>query len=214
MGHFLWHPKYNLTRQRTAVCKHVPHVQVYLIWIEKLTTTAYNPRPNRQVERYNRTLISRLRLYAADHEQDWDKYVQLLRNAYYCEQQRSANGITFSCKCSRYAPGPTINDSPSALRTDDNKATIAMVLGIQPLEKVVAIRTKVSATLQQQKIRYNRNSSLKVWLFQSSNPHNSCGSTGNRWQQPFTSVRPRRLTTIWKQKQKIPSGSLKYRSIL
>lgn len=46
-------------------------------------TTAYHPETNGQTERFNRTLVQRLRHYLEEHQRDWDDYVQPLTFAYY-----------------------------------------------------------------------------------------------------------------------------------
>lgn len=57
---------------------------------EKRTlTTTYHPQTNRQTESYNRTLLSRLRLYVAYSRRNWDISVQSLTFSYICQPQRS-----------------------------------------------------------------------------------------------------------------------------
>lgn len=43
-----------------------------------VTTMECNPQCNRQAERYNRTLVARLRHYIDEHQQVWDIFVQPL----------------------------------------------------------------------------------------------------------------------------------------
>lgn len=50
--------------------------------LKQLTTTAYHPQTNGQVERYKKTLDTQLRHYVAYHQNDWDAYVQPLTYAY------------------------------------------------------------------------------------------------------------------------------------
>jgi len=45
------------------------------------TTTAYHPQCNGQTERYNKTIIARLRHYVDEHQSDWDEFVQPLTYA-------------------------------------------------------------------------------------------------------------------------------------
>lgn len=42
------------------------------------TTTEYHLQANGQQQRFNRTLVARLRHYSGKHQTDWDNYVQLL----------------------------------------------------------------------------------------------------------------------------------------
>ncbi|KAH3743510.1 gag-pol fusion protein [Pelomyxa schiedti] len=58
--------------------------------IEHRLTTAYRPQTNGQVERFNRTLIDMLRIYADSHKQKWDIYLQPVLCAY----RSSSNAVT------------------------------------------------------------------------------------------------------------------------
>ena len=48
----------------------------------KTRTTPYHPQSDGQVERFNRTLISMLKLYVAKHHRDWDDWLTGLVFAY------------------------------------------------------------------------------------------------------------------------------------
>eukprot|EP00171_Calliarthron_tuberculosum_P013936 IDg13936t1 len=56
-------------------------------------TTTYHPRANGQVERYNRTILSALRRYVAEHPQHWDLFTDALTFAYNA-QVHSSTGLT------------------------------------------------------------------------------------------------------------------------
>lgn len=59
--------------------------------VRHLTTTAYHPQTNGQVERFNKTIVTRLRHYLADHQRSWDICVQPLTHAYNTQVPRSTN---------------------------------------------------------------------------------------------------------------------------
>lgn len=40
-----------------------------------MTTTAYHPQTNSQVERFNRKIMVRLQHHVAEHQAEWDQYV-------------------------------------------------------------------------------------------------------------------------------------------
>lgn len=42
----------------------------------------YHPETNEKTKRYNRTMLSALRTFAADHPTDWDQYINVLPYAY------------------------------------------------------------------------------------------------------------------------------------
>ena len=60
------------------------------------TTTSYHPQTNGQAERYNKTIVSRLRLYVSKHQNDWDQFVQPLTYAYNYQVHRSTGTTPFN----------------------------------------------------------------------------------------------------------------------
>lgn len=50
--------------------------------VKDLTTTAYHPQANGQAERYNKIIVPRLRHHVAEHQRNWDLFVQPLTYAY------------------------------------------------------------------------------------------------------------------------------------
>lgn len=61
-----------------------------LLGIKKTRTTAYRPQSDGLVERFNRTLITMVTAYAADHQRTWDKYLPMLTMAYRSTPQESS----------------------------------------------------------------------------------------------------------------------------
>ena len=49
-----------------------------VIGTNNLYTTTYNPKTNRQVERFNRTALNLLRNYVGEHSKDWDRYLHMI----------------------------------------------------------------------------------------------------------------------------------------
>ena len=45
-------------------------------------TLAYRPHTNGQTERYNQTLVHRLRVFVNEHQRDWDTLIQPLKYTY------------------------------------------------------------------------------------------------------------------------------------
>ena len=66
-----------------------------LLGVRHYLTTAYHLQPNGQTERFNRTLVQRLRHYAEEHQRDWDDYVQPLTFAYNTQVHRSTETTPF-----------------------------------------------------------------------------------------------------------------------
>ena len=46
------------------------------VGVRHYQTTAYQPPANGQTERFNQTLVRRLRHYVEEHQRNWDEYIQ------------------------------------------------------------------------------------------------------------------------------------------
>lgn len=80
-----------------------------------LMTTAYRPQTNGQVERFNRTVVARLRHFVTEHQTNWDQYVQLLTHEYNDQVHRPTGTTPFSFVLSRQTPGPITANPASAI---------------------------------------------------------------------------------------------------
>ena len=67
-----------------------------LLGIHKTRTTAYHPQSDGLVERLNRTILTMLRVSAAEHEQDWDLHLPTVMLAYRFSMQETTGATPFS----------------------------------------------------------------------------------------------------------------------
>lgn len=74
-------PKYLLTDNGPQFTSKFFAMICSLLGVKHLTTTAYHPQTKGQVEHYNKTIVTRLRHYVAEHQRDWDTLVQPLTYA-------------------------------------------------------------------------------------------------------------------------------------
>lgn len=67
---------------------------------KQLNTNAFHPRTTGQVERCNKTVVTRLRQNFTDHQRDWNIFVQSLTNACNTQVKQSTTsiGLVFSCR--------------------------------------------------------------------------------------------------------------------
>ena len=82
-------------------------------------TTAYHPQTNGQVERYNRTLLSMLRNYVNDNQDDWDVYASALTYAYNTHVHRTTGTTPFDLILSRPPPPYATHHSVKRRATPD-----------------------------------------------------------------------------------------------
>ena len=66
-----------------------------VLGITNLYTSAYHPQTNRQVERYNWTIVSMLRYYVNEHQDNWDVNVGPLTYAYNSHVHRTTHTKPF-----------------------------------------------------------------------------------------------------------------------
>ena len=62
-----------------------------MLGIETVRTTAYHPKTNWQVERYNRTMAIQLRHYVADDPSRWDELLPVITMVLDCDARRRLN---------------------------------------------------------------------------------------------------------------------------
>lgn len=90
----------------------------FLLDIQRLTTTSYHPQTNGQAESYNKTILTRLRHYVAEHQNDWDPFVEPLKFAYYTQIRGYTNQTPYRLLLRRHPPGPMIIRASNVVTMD------------------------------------------------------------------------------------------------
>lgn len=101
-------------------------------------------------------LVTRLLLYIANNQTNWDISAQPLTHAYICQVHRSTSETLYSLILSMHPLKPTTTASPSALPTNPTSVTKPTVLRKRLLIQLPTMNTKVASTLQRQQKWYKR----------------------------------------------------------
>lgn len=97
--------------------------------VAQLNTTASNPLKSLQSERFNKTIVARLRHHVAEHQDDWDAFVQPLTYAYNNQVYCSTTCTPFSLVLTRKPPRTTTIIGRTAEPTDQSiPQLLAMIL--------------------------------------------------------------------------------------
>lgn len=119
-----------------------------------LATTVHHPQTNGRAERYNRTIITRLRPYVAEQQRNWKLCVLPFTYAYNTQIHCSTYTSLYNLELSRHPPGPSL------LRASINKP-IPNEIAISPqmMRKliqacIIALRTKVDTHTRKWQARY------------------------------------------------------------
>ena len=122
-------------------------------------TTTYHPQTNGQVERFNRTILSALRHYVAEHPRDWDLFSDALTYAYNTQAHASTMLAPFELVLSRPPPVISIESRPTMDAADD-----AYTYRERWKYWLTQLMSTASAELEKRQARYKRNFDARLRL--------------------------------------------------
>lgn len=122
---------------------------------KNLTTNTYHSQTNGQTERFNRTLVTRLRHFVSDHPNDYDYYVQPLTYTYNMQVRRSTGLTPFDLVLARHPPNPIIWPPRPVLSNNRPKRT-ARAVKDEPLDQLQTIFARAVENLATAQGRYKR----------------------------------------------------------
>ena len=125
--------------------------------IRNLFTTAYHPKANGQVERFNRTLLSGIRHYVAEHQRNWHEFIQPLTFAYNTHVHGTTGCTPFELVLSRPPTSLTLENVPTAESHPDTRQEKSLFL-----ERIRHLTGKASAALQRRQARYKRDYDKRI----------------------------------------------------
>jgi transposase InsO family protein len=121
------------------------------LWITKIVTTAYHPQTNRQVERFNRTIINSLRGYVERRQGDWDEYTAAITFGYNCLVHSSLHLAPFELILSRPPPNLSVESSPTGIEDTPTSSKLRF------LGKILELVLLAQQRLAESQARYNSN---------------------------------------------------------
>lgn len=124
--------------------------------VSYLTTTAYHPHTNGQVERFNETIATCLRLYVGEHQREWDMFAQPPTYAYNTQNLRSTNTSLFSLVLRCDPPGPIMLSEMRALHTDVSRETTVQATLLALQERIEALRARTDGNPRASEQRWRR----------------------------------------------------------
>ena len=134
-----------------------------MLGVKHFFTTAYHPQTNGQAERFNKTILDRIRHYVVEHQADWDKFIQPLAYAYNMQVHRVTNTTPFDLVLSRHPPDIIIRGQTTAIPSTvpDTEATPVQVKRNILRKLRQALQAARSRSTQAQK-RYKEDFDRKV----------------------------------------------------
>lgn len=110
--------------------------------VKHLTTMAYHPKTNGQVEQYNKTIVTCLCHYIVENQRDWDMFIQPLTHACSTQVHRSTNTTPFSVVISRHPPGPAMLPEKRVLHTHVSQETTIQATRLALQERINELRAR------------------------------------------------------------------------
>ncbi len=136
----------------TELCK--------LLEIRKTKSSPYRPQGNGQVERFNRTLISMIKMYLSDEGRDWDKNLGCLAGAYRATMHESTgftpNFLFFGREVR--LPAHLSFSAPNSLHSSYGEYVFSVKEKMERAHELA--RQHLNRSVQRQKVFYDAKSTL------------------------------------------------------
>lgn len=119
-------PTYILTENEVQSTSKMFAALCTMLGVTHLTAIAYPSPTKRQVEQYNREIVSPLWHFDKENQKDWDKYVSSLKYVYYMLAHKSTNNTSLvlryhsTCLGSRLCCNQVVSRPTAMLRLTSN----------------------------------------------------------------------------------------------
>ena len=162
-----------------------------LLNAKKITTSAYNPQHNGQVERFNHTLVQMLTTYVKKNQKDWDRHLGPIKGAYHSCPHASTGYSPNYLSYGRELPLPI----DQVLRANDKFDNLDDYFSLllkrtsfaQDLAKARMVNRAVQLEEQQTDLQYRVDYKFgeKVYLFVPDSVKGLTNKLRSRWHGPY-----------------------------
>jgi transposase InsO family protein len=142
-----------------------------ILGVKQTFTTAYHPQTNGQVERHNRTILSQLRKYIGDHQDDWDLFNGALTYAYNTQVHSSTGHAPFQLILSRPPKLTIIQPSSTSIDVTLGKSHIDN-FRLMFLQRLRSLQSNADTAIRHAGLRYQRNADRN---YRTLDPQNLVG---------------------------------------
>ena len=170
-----------------------------LLHIEKTRSTSMHPQVNDSVERFNRTLVSMMKMYCQDNQANWDKYLPQLLMAY-----RSSKHASTGVTPNKMMLGREITLPVQAFICEpekENRNELCTTEYIDSLQEILSYthnyaRKHLKQSNEYQKKHYDQGARKRelqlgqaVWLHDPTRKIGVCSKLLPKWKGPYVVVR-------------------------
>jgi transposase InsO family protein/predicted aspartyl protease len=188
-----------------------------MLGIEKSRTTGLHPISDGLVERYNRTLLTMLTMYAQDEQKTWDQHLPFVMMAYRASVQESSGFTPNQLMLGRDVRLPLTAVVPTPAEEDGEAVEYetyvdAMQEKSRKAHDVARKHLRKAATHQKQQYDQKADKSgldegQAVWLWDPSRKRGVCPKLTSKWKGPFVIVQ--KIDDLLYKIQKNPRANAK-----
>ena len=188
-----------------------------ILGIDKTRTTAYNPKSDGLIERFNRTLITivSVMIDPRKNQRDWDKYLPFATSAYRCTPQESIGESPNMMMLGREVllPVDLTVEHPDSCQ-EENQVDYAKQLRSRIQKAHERAQQCAKTSLRRQKKNYDRRTAEStiregdfVWLFNPARRKGVCSKLQLRWEGPYLVLK--RLSDVVVRIQRSKSSKMR-----
>lgn len=167
-----------------------------ILQIEKTRSTSMHPQANGCVERFNRTLISMMKMYCQENQDSWDENLPQLLMAYRSSKHASTGFTPNHMMLGREITLPIKAFIPEPETEKSSVNEFVETLQKNLVKTHAHARNNLKKSNEYQKRQYDQAAKKRelkpgqaVWLYDPSRKKGICSKLLPKWKGPFTVIR-------------------------